>query len=102
MQYVRFLWVDIFLSACGLLPPLPTEPPNQITPLGSTTPSATPSVTPTPITPTVSPTSTPDPKFFRDDFNNTLDTEWSWVREDPLNWSLTALPGALQINVAGG
>lgn len=24
------------------------------------------------------------------------------MREDPLNWSLTALPGSLQINVAGG
>jgi beta-xylosidase len=27
---------------------------------------------------------------------------WSWLREDPRNWNLTALPGSLQINVAGG
>jgi beta-xylosidase len=45
---------------------------------------------------------TPDPKFFRDDFNGTLNAGWSWVREDTENWSMTALPGALQINVAGG
>ena len=102
MRNVHFLWVVIFLSACGLLPPPPTEPSMQITPLASAIPSPIPSITPTPITPTVSPTPTPDPKFFRDEFNNILDAGWSWVREDPLNWSLTALPGALQINVAGG
>lgn len=102
MRYVHFLWVGIFLSACGLLPPRPTEPVIQITPLASGTPSLTPSMTPTPITPTIALTPTPDPKFFRDDFNNTLDAGWSWVRENPLNWSLTTLPGALQINVAGG
>lgn len=43
-----------------------------------------------------------DPRFFRDDFNEVLDTHWSWVREDPRNWNLTVLPGSLQINVAGG
>jgi beta-xylosidase len=31
-----------------------------------------------------------------------LDTEWNWVREDPLNWSLTAVPGSLQINPNDG
>lgn len=102
MRNMHFLWVVIFLSACGFLPPPPTEPSIQITPLASATPSPIPSLTPTPITPTVSPTPTPDPKFFRDDFNDNLDAGWSWVREDPLNWSLTALPGSLQINVAGG
>ena len=102
MRNIYFLWVVILLSACGFIPPRPTEPSIQITPLASATPSPISSVTPTPITPTVSPTPTPDPKFFRDDFNETLDAGWSWVREDPQNWSLTALPGALQINVAGG
>jgi len=43
-----------------------------------------------------------DPLFFRDDFNETLDAQWSWVREDPQNWSLAAFPGSLQINVTGG
>jgi beta-xylosidase len=102
MQNVYILLVLIFLSACGLIPARPTEPALQITPIFSATPTVFPSTTPTPATPTVSPTSTPDPRYFRDDFNGILDAGWSWVREDPLNWSLTALPGSLQINVAGG
>jgi beta-xylosidase len=102
MRNLSFLLLIVFLSACGLLPPRPTLPAMHLTPLASATATFLPSATPTPATPTVSPTSTPDPKFFRDDFNGTLDEGWSWVREDPENWSVTALPGALQINVAGG
>lgn len=102
MRNTFVLLVVVFLSACGFLPPRPTEPSIQITPLASATSSPIPSVTATPVTPTVSPTPTQDPKFFRDDFDGTLDAGWSWVREDPLNWSLSALPGSLQINVAGG
>ena len=102
MRNLSFFLLMVVLSACGLLPPRPTLPPMQLTPLVSATATLIPSATSTPATPTASLTSTPDRKFFRDDFNEELDSEWSWVREDPENWSLTALPGALQINVAGG
>jgi beta-xylosidase len=102
MRNAYILLIFIFLSACSLIPTPPSVPSLQITPISSATSALTPSATSTPVTPTVSPTSTPDPKYFRDDFNETLDAGWSWVREDPQNWSLTALPGALQINVAGG
>jgi beta-xylosidase len=43
-----------------------------------------------------------DPNYFRDDFENNLGPGWQWLREVPSNWSLTAVPGALQINVDGG
>jgi beta-xylosidase len=102
MRNTSILLVLIFLSACGLIPTPATVPSLQITPLFSPTSTLIPSATVTPVTPTISPTLTPDPRYFRDDFNGTLDAGWSWVREDPQNWSLTTLPGSLQINVAGG
>ena len=102
MRNLSSFLLMVALSACGLLPARPTLPPMKLTPLVSATATFLPSATPTPATPTASLTLTPDPKFFRDEFNGALDSEWSWVREDPENWSLTALPGALQINVAGG
>lgn len=102
MRSICVLLALFFLSACSLIPPRPTVPSIALSPIPSATLTPIPSLTPTPATPTVSATPTPDPKYFRDDFNETLDPEWSWVREDPLNWSLTALPGSLQINVAGG
>ena len=43
-----------------------------------------------------------DPNYFRDDFDGTLGPGWQWLHEDPDNWSLSAVPGALQINVDGG
>ena len=43
-----------------------------------------------------------DPSYFRDDFDNNLGPGWQWLREVPSNWSLTAIPGWLQINVDGG
>jgi beta-xylosidase len=52
--------------------------------------------------PTIPPRPTLDPNFFRDEFIETLDSQWSWVREDPQNWSLAILPGLLQINVGNG
>ena len=102
MRYLFLILALMLLSACSLNPPSPTNPPLQLTPIVSATPTLIPSVTATPATPTASPTPTPDPRFFRDDFDQMLDSGWSWVREDPTNWSLTALPGSLQINVAGG
>jgi len=43
-----------------------------------------------------------DSSYFRDDFDNNLGPGWQWLREVPSNWSLTAVPGWLQINVDGG
>ena len=102
MRNVFFLLALIFLSSCSSIPTPPAIPSIEITPLSSATPTSTPTATPTLTIPTVSPTITPDPNFLRDDFNGVLDPGWSWVREDPQNWSLTAFPGSLQINVAGG
>ena len=102
IRTLSLLFVLILLTACSLIPPRPSGPALQITPLPSATTVASPSATLPSATAMVSPTATPDPRFFRDDFNETLDAGWSWVRQDPTNWSLTALPGSLQINVAGG
>lgn len=41
-------------------------------------------------------------EIFRDDFDDALDSNWVWLREDKLNWSLSALPGSLQINAGSG
>lgn len=102
MQKLFRVWIVIFLSACSLLPARPLEPAEQIVfkPVATSTLISLP--TPTPETPTSSPTATPDPDFFRDEFRETLDPQWVWVREDPRNWSLTAVPDSLQINVASG
>lgn len=102
MRTLCFLVSVTFISACSLIPPRPAVPTIQITVWPTATVTSIPSVTPTPVTPTLSPTPTIDPRFFRDDFNEALDPQWSWIREDPQNWSLTAIPGVLQINVAGG
>jgi len=104
MQKSLFLIVMILLSACSIAPPTP-DPSEQIVIIPSATPTIIPSATPTTIpsvTPTLTPAPTADPHFFREEFLETLDAQWSWVREDPRNWSLTALPGSLQINVTGG
>ena len=105
MRKLFFILVLILLSACSFMPPPTLNPSEKIT----FKPSATPTIPPSPtttatalITPTLSPTPTPDPNFYRDDFNGTLAAPWTWVREDPKNWSLTNIPGALQINVGGG
>lgn len=52
---------------------------------------------------TSTPTSTPTPTpGHTDEFGSgTLDTAWSWIREDSANWSLTARSGYLRINTQG-
>jgi beta-xylosidase len=60
------------------------------------------SPTPTSAAPTVTSQPTIDPVFFRDEFNGALDPQWSWLREKPRDWSLTNLPGSLQINADHG
>src|ERR1051325_7661608 len=101
---VFFYCLVIFLSACGPA----AQPTFAPVPVISLRPSVTPTTalvpTPTVIPPTASPapTATADPNFFRDDFVGALDSKWTWLREDPVNWSLATVPGSLQINVAGG
>ncbi len=102
IQKSFFMILFIFLSACGTVSQPPLVPSQEIVLQPSSTSTITPSPTPTEITPTVSPIPTTDPNFFRDDFTETLATNWSWIREDPLNWSLATIPGSLQINVGGG
>ena len=43
-----------------------------------------------------------DPNYFRDEFTSTLGAGWQWRNEDPNHWTLSAVPGALQIHVEGG
>jgi beta-xylosidase len=83
----------VFIVACGTLTPTPdmqatSIPTNQETAASPTEILATELVT--------------DPNYFRDDFDTTLAAGWQWLYEDPNNWSLSAVPGALQINVDGG
>jgi beta-xylosidase len=102
MQKAFFIGIVVFLYACSSIPPRPSVPTIQFSVEPSATPTLIPSLTQPPPSPTASPTPTPDPDFFRDEFDENLDSQWSWVREDPLNWSLGAVPGSLQITVAGG
>lgn len=95
------LCIPLFV-ACNTASPVVPIPSLAVAREPSATPTMIPSATSTAVLPTASPQPTTDPNFFRDDFDGALDTEWSWVREDALNWSLTAVPGSLQINVAGG
>lgn len=98
-----FVLLIFFLTACGpTLPPAPATLSPQILLRLSATPSPHPSATPTEIPPTASPAPTNDPNFFRDDFAGALDPNWHWIREDPAHWSLTNVPGSLQIDVGGG
>lgn len=99
-----YLIIFMILTACSSSPPIaPTMSENIIL-----EPSAIPTVTaasspsPTLFVPTLPPKPTPDVSYFRDEFIQALDTEWSWVREDPENWSLEMAPGTLQINASDG
>ena len=94
----------ILLSACSAVSPLAANPTETITPEPSKTPTLAPSPTPAPtgVFPAIPTKPTQDPNFFRDDFVQTLDVQWTWIREDPRNWSLEVVPGALQINAGKG
>lgn len=98
-----FLLFVIFLTGCSS--PLQASPSSSpevvLSPLATPTAIVTPTVTEVTLTATLQPTP-PDPNFFRDDFNGTLDPLWTWVRESPGNWSLVAAPGSLQINAHQG
>jgi len=102
MRKFFFLFMLILLPACNFLS-LPAPDPSQtIVIKPSATVTMVPSPTSTEILPTVSPAPTRDPSFYRDDFTTTLAAPWTWVREDPKTWSLTNVPGVLQIYVSGG
>ena len=106
LRKLFFYCLAILLSACGTSPQPTLSPTQEIVLRPIATPTVIPSLTPTEIPPTATATALPspttDPNFFRDDFIGSLDSKWSWVRENPLNWSLTTVPGSLQINVTGG
>jgi beta-xylosidase len=94
----------VFLSACSSfqITPVPADEIVWKPSVTSIPPTALPSPTPTPVPLTASPEPTKDPNFFRDDFSGALDADWTWEREEPANWSLSAVSGSLQINVGGG
>ncbi len=94
--------LSVFLSACGAASPSAPTPPEKVALLSTATPIATGESPATDIPASASPQPTDDPNYFRDDFVGQLNAQWKWVREDRNNWSLTAVPGALQINVGGG
>jgi beta-xylosidase len=96
------IFIAILLSACSFMPPLTPDPSEQIIFKPSPTPTIVPSPTSTEIPPTVSPVPTTDPNFYRDDFNENLTVPWTWVRENSQNWSLTNVPGTIQISVSQG
>lgn len=92
LKYIA-LTSTLFIMACGrpVQPPATqatTMPPTQLSAQLPTQISATQAIV--------------DPNYFRDDFDTNLGLGWQWLREIPNNWSLTAVPGALQISVDGG
>jgi len=91
LKYITLTFA-LLIVACGTLTPTLDTQVTSIPNIEETTPTQE-NITTEPVT---------DPNYFRDDFDNTLGAGWQWLREDPDNWSLSAVPGALQINVDGG
>lgn len=91
-----------FLIACRSTSSSPPPSSIELVLHPSATATASLSPTPTEVVPSATPQPTPDPNFFYDDFDGSLDPQWSWVREDPRQWSLESRPGSLQINVDEG
>lgn len=99
----------LVISACASSAEIP---PTQQTPNLFAQVTSSPSPSETLATVAVAPTtiSTNQPslfsdlgtELFRDDFEGALDSGWDWLREDRSNWSLSVLPGSLQINAGGG
>lgn len=98
------IFIAFFLPACSSVPRPALTPaePIELNPLATRPVTPVPSLSPTAGMPTSTPAPTADPNFFRDDFASTLAPGWTWVREDPLNWTLANNPGFLEINVQGG
>jgi beta-xylosidase len=102
MRKLLFIFIFVFIPACSFLPPLQAGPSETIVFKPSATPTIVPLLTSTAIAPTVSPVPTTDPNYYRDDFIGNLAAPWRWVRENSKNWSLTNIPGSLQISVSQG
>jgi beta-xylosidase len=103
MMRRSFLVFFVFLLvACGSTPPSSPTPLIEIVLNPLPTATIFVSHTPTVSSPTITPQPTTDPIFFRDEFNGSLDPQWSWLREKPRDWSLTNSPGTLQINADHG
>ena len=92
--------VALLLTACNLS--ITPVVPVQINLKPTQTPTLHPTQTPTPRpTFTLAPP-TVDPIFFRDEFDGKLESGWFWTHEVPKQWSLTAVPGSLQIDAGRG
>jgi serine/threonine protein kinase len=63
----------------------------------SPTNSPMPLLTSTSVPTSVSPTEVSSDTNFRDDFVDQLADGWTWIAEDPSKWSLSKVPGSLQI-----
>lgn len=89
----------LFILACGLGPQTsPISETASILPT-QTVSTPTPQLIPKETIPTEA---SPDPLYFRDDFDSRLSAGWEWIHEDSSSWSLTAVPGMLQINAGSG
>ncbi len=104
-----FVVVLVLATACTSAPtptpvppttvPTPIPPTATLIPSTATATSVPPTTTPILVPPTQLPSlPTPTACLFRDDFDvATLNSVWSWVREDKTHWSLSASSGNLQI-----
>ncbi len=102
MKRLLVVLLSVFLSACGVVSPSVSTLPEGFVPKPAATWTSVPSPVPSEAPSAIPAPAAVDPNFFRDDFVGNLDPQWTWIREDPQNWSLTALPGFLQINVQAG
>ncbi len=98
----------LLLTACGGTPTpeifassTPSPDVDVPTPSITVQPTAVVSIA-TLASPALTATSTPDPVYFRDDFSRLIRPGWTWLREDPKQWSVDAAPGSLQIFASRG
>lgn len=91
------LTFSFFIVACGTPSQPSTAPPTPVPP--TQTEAATQPPTDTALPPTEA---NLEPATFRDDFEDSLAEGWQWLHEDASNWSLTEVPGSLQLNILGG
>lgn len=101
-QKIFFGLLFVLLTACGSAVSSTPTSSEEVVLLPFPTSTVLPSLTQTEAPPSVTPSPTTDPNFFRDEFNGSLNAQWSWVREDSRSWSLADVPGALQIDANSG
>jgi serine/threonine protein kinase len=105
------VWIFAGFGAVGLLVVLVTamsmlnrpstpiaDPTNAIT--DTSTPISSPTLMPTSLATAPSPIEAVLGNTFTDEFENQLAEGWTWLAEDPSKWSLSAVPGWLEIMVA--